>query len=92
MSMLKSYFKGWQFRSARPSLEPGVVVNVFVNDYDENEGVGIAKIGDTKLFIEGAQPEYHELKVAVEITEFDEDTSTGRGIFQEVVGESSYTA
>lgn len=89
MSMLESYFKGWRFRSTTPSLTPGSEVNVFVNQYD-GDGVGIANVGDTRLYIEGIGPEHVEKRVRVEVTEFDDDDAIGRGEFREVVGESSY--
>lgn len=89
MSLLKKYLKGWTFRTTTPELTPGEDVNVFVNHYDETEGVGIANIGDTKLYIEGVDPAHLGRKVRVDVTEFA--NGTGRGTFQEVVGESSYT-
>lgn len=92
MSMFKSYFRGWQFRTTRPNLAVGDEVNVFINHYDETERVGIANIGDSRLYVEGAEPEHLDQRVAVEVTEFDETDSRGRGRFQGVVGESSYTA
>ncbi|WP_255169458.1 DUF7513 family protein [Natrononativus amylolyticus] len=90
MSFLKKYLKGWQFRSTTPTFEPGQTVNVFVARYDEREGVGIARIGDTILAVEGAEPAHVELQVRVRVTEFDAETAEGRGEFLEVVGESSY--
>lgn len=63
-----------------------------VSDDDVGEdGVGLANIGDTKLYIEGAGPEHVEKRVRVEVTEFDESASVGRGTLRSVVGESSYT-
>lgn len=89
MSLIDKYFKGWEFRTSKPTLEPGTEVNVFVNHYDDD--VGIANIGDTRLYIEGVGPEHVEQRVRVEVTEFNENNSTGRGTFQQVVGQSSYT-
>ncbi|AFZ71276.1 DUF7513 family protein [Natronobacterium gregoryi] len=90
MSMLSSYFKGWTFRSTTPSLEPGSEINVFVNEYDGN-GVGVANIGDTRLYITGVDPEHVEKRVRVDVTDFDEADSVGHGEFQKVIGTSSYT-
>lgn len=54
------------------------------------EGIGVADIGDTRLYVEGIGPEHVDLQVRVRVTEFDESTATGRGEFVDVVGESSY--
>ncbi|MFC3957534.1 DUF7513 family protein [Halovivax cerinus] len=56
----------------------------------ESTGVGVADIGDTRLYVEGAGPEHVDVQLRVRITEFDESTATGRGEFVAVVGESSY--
>jgi hypothetical protein len=91
MSFLKKYLKGWRFRETNPSLEVGDVIDVFVaesNSADE----GHVYIGDTHLIVEGATPDTVEKRVRVRVTEFDEATTTGRGEFLEVVGESSYTS
>ncbi|EMA36682.1 DUF7513 family protein [Halobiforma nitratireducens] len=90
MSMLSSYFKGWQFRSTTPSLEPGSEVNVFLSEY-ETDGVGVANIGDTKLRVDGVKPAHVEKRIRVAVTSFDETESVGHGEFRGVVGESSYT-
>lgn len=71
-----------------PSPDPESEVNVFVNEYDG--GVGVANIGDTRLYIEGVDPEHVAKRVRVEVTSFDADEATGRAEFREVVGESSY--
>ncbi|MDG5759761.1 TRAM domain-containing protein [Natronococcus sp. A-GB1] len=91
MSFLQKYLKGWRFRETSPSLEVGDVVDVFVA---ESNGAteGHVYIGDTHLIVEGAGPETVEKQVRVRVTEFDGTTSTGRGEFLEVVGESSYTS
>lgn len=89
MSLLKKYFRGWRFRSTTPSLEPGREVNVFVNEYNRN-GVGIANVGDTRLYIDGIESKYVGKRVRITVTEFDDEQFTGRGEFREVVGDSSY--
>jgi len=90
VSFLSKYFRGWRFRTTRPSLEEGSEVNVFVSEYD-GDGTGIANIGDTRLYVENVEPEHVDKRVRVRVTEFDEKRSVGRGTFREVVGESSYT-
>lgn len=91
MTLLEKYFKGWRFRSSTPSFDPGDEVSVFVNRYDEPEGVGVARIGDTSLYVEGTGPEHVERRVRVRVTEFDAANASGRGEFVETVGGSSYT-
>lgn len=90
--MIGKYLKGWTFRAARPTLTVGDTVDAFVSEYDEANDVGIARIGDTVLYVEGAGPEHEEYRVRVEVTSFDPDASTGRGSFEGVVGESSYSS
>jgi hypothetical protein len=82
--------KGWQFRTTKPTLEEGSKINIFVNRYN-GDNVGVANVGDTKLYIEGVEPEHVEKRVRVEVTEFDPEESVGRGVFEKIIGESSYT-
>ncbi|MDG5821513.1 TRAM domain-containing protein [Natronococcus sp. A-GB7] len=91
MSFLKKYLKGWQFRETNPSLEVGDVIDVFVAE-SNSATEGHVYIGDTHLIVEGAGPETVERQVRVRVTEFDAASTTGRGEFIEVVGESSYTS
>jgi len=90
MSFLSKYAKGWSFRTTRPSLEIGSTIDVFLAEYDAVEEAGLAFVGDTKLYVEGATPEHVEQQVRVDITEYDSNGGVGRGEFVEVVGDSSY--
>ncbi|MEF8779290.1 MAG: hypothetical protein V5A46_01255 [Haloferacaceae archaeon] len=90
MSLLEKYFKGWTFRTTTPSLQPGTEVDVFLGEY-RGEGVGLVNVGDTKLFVEGVDSGHVGKRIRVEVTEFDEEASTGQGTFRKVVGVSSYT-
>lgn len=90
MSLLSKYFKGWSFRTTNPSLQPGKEVNVFLAEYDHDEGAGLALVGDTRLYVSNAGPEHVGKRVRVAIREFQPDDSVGYGEFVEVVGESSY--
>ncbi|WP_247003358.1 DUF7513 family protein [Halosolutus gelatinilyticus] len=90
MSVLEKFLSGWHFRTTKPALTPDTEVNVFVSEIN-GDGVGVARIGDTRLYVEGAGPEQVEKRVRVRVTEFDELKSTGRGEYLETVGESSYT-
>ncbi|MFC6716106.1 TRAM domain-containing protein [Natrialbaceae archaeon GCM10025810] len=90
MSVLEKFLSGWRFRTTRPTLTPNSEVNVFVSELD-GEDVGVARIGDTRLYVEGVGAEHLEKRVKVRVTEFDESDSTGRGEYLETVGESSYS-
>ncbi|MFB6234164.1 MAG: TRAM domain-containing protein [Halopenitus sp.] len=91
MSLISKYLSGFSFRTTTPSLEPGRTVNVFVSEYDEATGEGIALIGDTELHVRDFDPEDIDKRVAVEVTEYDADTGVARGEFVDVIGASSYT-
>ncbi len=88
MSLLDRYLSGFRFRSARPTLSPGDVVEVFLSEHTGDEG--LARIGDTTLVVADVPPEHEGKQVRVRVDHFDADDSTGRGTFQAVVGESSY--
>lgn len=90
MSFLSKYLKGWQFRSTTPTFDVGDEISVFIAE-SNSDGNGHAYIGDTHVIVDNAGPVTVEKRVRVRITEFDETTTTGRGEFLEVVGESSYT-
>ena len=90
MSLLDKYMKGWRFRTTKPSLEEGSMINIFVNRY-KGDNVGVANVGDTRLFIEGVEAEHVEKRVRVKVTDFDHEESVGRAAFRKIIGESSYT-
>ncbi|AGB37141.1 DUF7513 family protein [Natronococcus occultus] len=91
MSLFEKYLKGWRFRETNPSLDEGDVIDVFIAESNSSTD-GHVYIGDTHLIVEGAGPETVEKRVRVRVTEFDDSTTTGRGEFLEIVGESSYTS
>ena len=91
MSLISKYLSGFSFRTTTPSLEPGRTVNVFVSEYDEATGEGIAFIGDTELRVAGFDADDVDKRVAVDVREYDADTGEARGEFVDVVGASSYT-
>ncbi|MGZ0746386.1 MULTISPECIES: DUF7513 family protein [unclassified Haloparvum] len=91
MSLISKYLSGFSFRTSTPSLEPGRTVNVFVSQYDDATGEGIALIGDTELRVAEFDPDDIDKRVAVDVREYDEATGVARGEFVDVVGESSYT-
>lgn len=90
MSLLSKYFRGWSLRTTHPTLQPGKEVNVFLAEYDPEEDAALALIGDTRLYVSGAEPEHVGMRMRVAVREFRPDDSVGYGEFVEVVGGSSY--
>ena len=91
MSLLSKYLSGFSFRTTTPALDHGDTVNVFVSEYDEATGQGIAFIGDTELRVSGFDAGDVGRRVAVDVADYDADTGVARGTFVGVVGASSYT-
>lgn len=88
MSLLKKYLAGLRLRTRKPTFEPGTQVSVFVTD--QERGDLIARVGDSKIRISDASPEYLNDRVLVEIKEFDGNDHVAEGTFVEKVGESSF--
>jgi hypothetical protein len=74
-----SWLESLEFRTAMPRFQDGETVNLIVTDYHEEEGEGIARVGDTVLRIEGVGPSDVNEQRTIKITQFDEGTHTGRG-------------
>ncbi|QZA88858.1 TRAM domain-containing protein [Salinarchaeum sp. IM2453] len=89
MSFFKKYLKGWKFRTGRPTLDVDSTVDVFVSEHDGQRG--LARIGDTQLYVNDLPKKHKGKQVRVRVTSFDSDRSVGEGEFVKVVGESSYS-
>lgn len=89
-SRLQQYLYGWWFRSSRPSFAPGDEFEVYVFDYDEEDGAAAVRVGDTRLTIPDVPPAIEGKRVRVKITDFDESTSTGEAEVLETVGETTF--
>ncbi len=89
MSLLEKYLTSWRFRTSRPLFSSGDTVDVFISDHDGSDG--IARVGDTTLRVDGAAPEHEGKQVRVTIDAFDPEQAAGRGTFEAVVGDSSYS-
>jgi hypothetical protein len=87
-SFLAKYFKSWGFRTAKPTFEPGDEFEVFLTGVQD--GVPVARIGDTILTVPDAPSALVDSKVAVRVTEFDADGHRGSCEFVEKVGESAF--
>jgi hypothetical protein len=77
MSAWRSFFTGWQFRTARPTFRPGQHVDVYLTGFDNERGIGLARIGDSLLTVTGVTPEQVDTVVPLHIDDFDETTHTG---------------
>lgn len=78
MTVLSKFLHGWQFRTATPSLETGAELTVQVTGYDRGEGAAVARIGDTRLLIDGAGPDHVDGLARITVTEFDDEAHVGR--------------
>jgi len=87
-SLLEKYFKAWGFRTAKPAFEPGDELEVFLTGVQD--GVPVARIGDTLLTVPDAPPELVDSKIAVRVTDFDANDHRGSCEFLEKVGESAF--
>lgn len=47
MSCLGAFFKGWSFRTNKPSFEAGQEIAAVVTGYDADEDVTLVRVGDT---------------------------------------------
>lgn len=88
MSLLDKYTKGWSFRSNKPSFEEGDEISVFVTGTEAD--TPIARIGDTRLRIEGGSSDLVDKRVLLRVTKFDESSHTGEAEYLRTVGESAF--
>lgn len=88
MSLLEKYTKGWSFRSNYPSFDVGDEISVFVTGSED--GVPVARIGDTKLRLPDAPENLLDKRVLLRVTEFDEDRHVGDAEYLETIGESAF--
>ena len=75
MSRLSAFLEGWSFRTNRPAFHPGEEITAFVTGYEE--GVGIVRIGDTILRLNGATADVVDTKIRLRVDEFDENDHVG---------------
>ncbi|MFC3478525.1 DUF7513 family protein [Halobacterium litoreum] len=88
MSLLKKYTKGWSFRTNKPGFDEGDELSVFVTGTED--GVAIARIGDSKLRLPDAPEDLVDKRVRLRVTAFDENDHTGEAEYLETVGESAF--
>jgi hypothetical protein len=88
MSRFDKYLEGWGFRSKYPSFDVGDEISVFVTGSED--GVQLARVGDTKLRIPGAPDDLVDKRVRLRVTEFDDEEHVGEAEYIETVGESAF--
>lgn len=90
MSRLEAFFKGWSFRTNKPSFEAGQEIAAVVTGYDANEGVALVRVGDTVLQLSDGSHDLVNTRVRLRIEEFDANEYTGRAAVLERIGEGTY--
>lgn len=87
-SWLSDYLEGWTFRTAEPVFDPGEEIEVFLTGVQD--GVPIARVGDSVLEVEGASADLVDNRVAVRIEGFDGDRNRGTAEYLDTVGGSAF--
>ncbi|MFW6060020.1 MAG: DUF7513 family protein [Phycisphaeraceae bacterium] len=77
MSAWRSLITGWSFRTSTPDFEVGQRIRAYLSNYDEQEKVGVARIGDTLLKVRGVGPAQVEQLVELRVTQFDAQAHRG---------------
>lgn len=83
MSWFQSLLGALRFRTATPEFQPGTTIRVNVTGFDQEKNLGIARIGDTVLTIEGVSPEDVDQERLIEVTDFQTDDFTGHAVLTE---------
>lgn len=74
-----SFLESWSFRSATPSFEPGDRIRAIITDFNSQEGMGVARIGDTIIRVDNTTRDDLDREVGIEIEQFDRKRSRGEG-------------
>ena len=88
MTVREKWLAGWTFRTNKPDFEPGETIEVMVTSMAD--GKAKARIGDSILRIAEAPEGSQNMRVLVEIDEWDSEDHIGEGTYLETVGESSF--
>lgn len=88
MSIVEKYLAGWEFRTRNPDYEVGETIEVMVTSMID--GKAKARIGDSILRIKDVPEGSENMRVTVEIEEWDTEDHIGEGTYLETVGESAF--
>ncbi|MFW5922220.1 MAG: DUF7513 family protein [Halodesulfurarchaeum sp.] len=88
MSFVEKYMSGWKFRTNTPDYDPGETIEVMVTSMAD--GKAKARIGDSVLRITDAPEGSENMRVLVEVDDWDEEDHFGEGTYLETVGESAF--
>lgn len=88
MSFVDKYMSGWKFRTTTPDYDVGETIEVMVTSM--MDGKAKARIGDSVLRIKEAPEGSENMRILVEVDEWDTDDHIGEGTYLETVGESSF--
>jgi hypothetical protein len=88
MSRLAAFTEGLQFRTNKPSFEPGTEFKAFVTGYEN--GAALVRLGDSVLRIPDAASGLLDTQVRIRVEEFDDNDHTGRATVLEELGGGSY--
>lgn len=72
-----SLFQFWHFRSARPNLDPGDEIEVYLTAFDPETGKGQARIGDSIVEVDGARVEQLDTLVKLHVESFNAEQARG---------------
>ena len=88
MSFVDKYMAGWKFRTTKPDYDPGEKIEVMVTSM--MDGKAKARIGDSVLRIKEAPDDSLNMRILVEIDEWDSEDHIGEGTYLETIGESAF--
>lgn len=76
MSRLAAFTEGLEFRTNKPSFDPGTEFRAFVTGYEN--GTALVRLGDSVLRIPDAPPNLLDTQVPVRVESFDDNDHTGQ--------------
>jgi hypothetical protein len=88
MSFVDKYMAGWKFRTTTPDYDPGEEIEVMVTSM--KDGKAKARIGDSVLRIKDAPEGALNMRLLVEVDEWDTEDHIGEATYLETIGESAF--
>ena len=88
MSFVDKYMAGWKFRTTTPDYDAGETIEVMITSMAD--GKAKARIGDSVLRIKDTPADSVNMRVLVEVDEWDTDDHIGEATYLETIGESAF--